>query len=61
MNERINHKNPKSEWFNLFVIEETALPPSKKRKLDLEATVTSYIQFNPLNQTLHQLKSVRMN
>ena len=25
----------------LFVIEETALPPSKKRKLDLEATVTN--------------------
>ena len=39
VNERVNHKNPKSEWFNLFVIEETALPPSKKRKLDLEATV----------------------
>ena len=35
----VNHKNPKSEWFNLFVIEETALPPSKKRKLDIEATV----------------------
>ena len=41
VNERISHKNPKSEWFNLFVVEETALPPSKKRKLDLEATVTS--------------------
>ena len=41
VNESINHKNPKSEWFNLFVVEETALPPSKKRKLDLEATVTS--------------------
>ena len=40
VNESINHKNPKSEWFNLFVVEETALPPSKKRKLDLEATVT---------------------
>ena len=39
VNESINHKNPKSEWFNLFVVEETALPPSKKRKLDLEATV----------------------
>ena len=40
MSESINHKNPKSEWFNLFVVEETALPLSKKRKLDLEATVT---------------------
>ena len=39
VNERVNHKNPKSEWFNLFVLQETALPPSKKRKLDLEATV----------------------
>ena len=40
VNERVNHQNPKSEWFNLFVLQETALPPSKKRKLDLEATVT---------------------
>ena len=47
VNESINHKNPKSEWFNLFVVEETALPPSKKRKLDLEATVTSYINSIP--------------
>ena len=39
VNERVHHKNPKSEWSNLFVLEETALPPSKKRKLDLEATV----------------------
>ena len=39
VNERVNHKTPKSEWFNLFVLEETALPPSKERKLDLEATV----------------------
>ena len=39
VNERVNHKTPKSEWFNLFVLQETALPPSKKRKLDLEATV----------------------
>ena len=40
VSESINHKNPKSEWFNLFVVEETALPLSKKRKLDLEASVT---------------------
>ena len=40
MSESINHKDPKPEWFNYFVVEETALPLSKKRKLDLEATVT---------------------
>ena len=39
VNERVNHKTLKSEWFNLFVLQETTLPPSKKRKLDLEATV----------------------
>ena len=39
VNERVNHKTPKSEWFNLFVLQETALPPFKKRKLNLEETV----------------------
>ena len=39
VNERVNHKTPKSEWFNMFVLQETALPPSKNIKLDLEATV----------------------
>ena len=39
MSEIINLKDPKPEWFNHFVVEEIALPLSKKRKLDLEATV----------------------
>ena len=39
VSERVNLKDPKPEWFNHFVVEETALPLSKKRKLDLEATV----------------------
>ena len=40
VNERVNqNKSPKSSWFNLFVLENTALPPPKMRKLDHEATV----------------------
>ena len=39
VNERVNHKSPKSDWFNLFVLEDTTLPPSKMRKLDHEATI----------------------
>ena len=39
MSERVNLKDPKPEWFNHCVVDETALPPSKKRKLDLEASV----------------------
>ena len=39
VNERVNHKYSKSDWFNLFVLEETTLPPPKMRKLDHEATV----------------------
>ena len=35
----MNLKDPKPEWFNHCVVDETALPPSKKRKLDLEASV----------------------
>ena len=40
VNERVNHESPKTSWFNLFVLEETTLPPPKMRKLDHEATVT---------------------
>ena len=40
VNERVNLKSLKSDWFNLFVLEETALPPPKMRKLDHEASVT---------------------
>ena len=48
----INHKDPKPEWFNHFVVEETALPLSKKRKLDLEASVTEIsIQSTEPNTT----------
>ena len=40
VNERVNHnKAPKSSWFNMFVLENTALPPPKMRKLDYEASV----------------------
>ena len=39
VSERVNLKDPKPEWFNHFVVDETALPLSKKRKLDLEASV----------------------
>ena len=40
VNERVDHnKSPKSSWFNLFVLENIALPPPKIRKLDHEATV----------------------
>ena len=39
VNERVNHKSPKTDWFNVFVLEETTLPPLKMRKLDHEATV----------------------
>ena len=39
VSERVNLKDPKPEWFNHFVVNETALPLSKKRKLDLEASV----------------------
>ena len=40
VNERVNLKSLKSDWFNLFVLEETALPPPKMRKLDHEASAT---------------------
>ena len=40
VNERVNLKSPKSNWFNLFVLEDTALPPPKMRKIDHEASVT---------------------
>ena len=40
VNERVNHnKAPKSSWFNMFVLENTALPLPKMRKLDHEASV----------------------
>ena len=40
VNERVNHnKSPKSSWFNMFVLENTTMPPPKMRKLDHEATV----------------------
>ena len=40
VNERVNHnKAPKSTWFNIFVLENTALPLPKMRKLDHEAYV----------------------
>ena len=40
VNERVNHnKAPKSNWFNMFVLENTALPLSKMRKLDHEASI----------------------
>ena len=43
--ERVNHqKEPKSSWFDVLVLENTALPPNKMRKLDHEATV----QLNPI-------------
>ena len=38
--ERVNPNKSKSSWFNLFVLEDTALPPPKMRKLDHEASVT---------------------
>ena len=45
VNERVNHqKEPKSSWFDVLVLENTALPPPKMRKLDHEATV----QQNPI-------------
>ena len=45
VSERVNHnKEPKSSWFNVLVLENTALPPSKMRKLDHEATV----HLNPI-------------
>ena len=53
VNERVNHKTSKSEWFNLFVLEETALPPSKKRKLDLEAIVHVISIQSPEPNTSH--------
>ena len=40
VNERVNLKSLKSDWFNLFVLEKIALPPLKMRKLDHEASVT---------------------
>ena len=40
VNERVNHnKALKSSWINMFVLENTALPPPKMRKLDHEASV----------------------
>ena len=41
----MNHqKEPKSSWFDVLVLENTALPPPKMRKLDHEASV----QQNPI-------------
>ena len=45
MNERVDHnKEPKSSWFNVLVLENTALPPPKMRKIDHEASV----DLNPI-------------
>ena len=45
MNERVNHnKEPKSSWFNVLVLENTALPPPKMRKIEHEASV----DLNPI-------------
>ena len=45
VSERVNHnQEPKSSWFDVLVLENTALPPSKMRKLDHEATV----HLNPI-------------
>ena len=46
VNERVNHnKEPKSSWFDVLVLENTALPPPKMRKLLHEATV----DLNPIH------------
>ena len=57
VNERVNlNKSPKSSWFNLFVLENTALPPPKMRKLDHEATVNLIsIQSPEPNTSLIQI------
>ena len=56
VSESINHNDPKPEWFNHFVVKETALPLSKKRKLDLEATVTeiSIQSHEPNTSPIHE-------
>ena len=46
MNERVNHqKEPKRCWFNVFVLENTALPHPKRQNLIHEATV----DLNPIH------------
>ena len=46
VNERVNHnKEPKRSWFNVFVLENTALPHPKMQKLLHEATV----ELNPIH------------
>ena len=45
VNERVIHnKEPKSSWFNVLVLKNTALPPPKMRKIDHEASVN----LNPI-------------
>ena len=57
VNKRVNlNKSPKSSWFNLFVLENTALPPPKMRKLDHEATANLIsIQSPELNTSPIQI------
>ena len=45
MSERVNiKKEPKREWYNVFVLENAALPKSKRQKLTHEATAN----LNPI-------------
>ena len=60
VSERVNLKDPKPEWFNHFVVDETALPLSKKRKLDLEASVLKISIQSPEPNT-EPILEVRMN
>ena len=57
VSERVNLKDPKPEWFNHFVVDETALPLSKKRKLDLEASVLNISIQSPEPNTEPILES----
>ena len=46
MNERVNHqKEPKSSWFNVFVLENATLPHLKRQKLIHESSVN----LNPIH------------
>ena len=52
VNERVNHKSPKSDWGQcVLFLEEIALPPPKMRKLDHEATVNLHSIQSPKPNT----------
>ena len=62
MSERVNlKKEPKREWYNVYVLENAALRDSKRQKLTHEATANLNPIYSNEPNTPHPLNSDMMN